>query len=149
MRWYSNTFRGHYMCIDIYGLIKILNVLFNALLEPFLRIPFMLSRMLTTDRQNQVSKSTQTEYVYVIRAVRSCPVRRRRLPLHLQLHRLVSGRDAVCSKTAYANLDLSTYIFRKASDNLIYEKGKASLSPSYIPSPERHRWKYVTPSKVK
>ncbi|XP_050577205.1 uncharacterized protein LOC126915963 [Bombus affinis] len=106
-------------------------------------------KMLTTDQQNQVSKSTQTEYVYVIRAVRSCPVRRRRLPLHLQLHRLVSGRDAVCSKTAYASLNLSTYIFRKASDNLIYEKGKASRSPSYIPSPERHRWKYVTPSKVK
>ena len=109
----------------------------------------MLSRMSMTDQQNQVSKSTQTEYVYVIRAVRSCPVRRRRLPLHLQLHRLVSGRDAVCSKTAYASLNLSTYIFRKASDNLIYEKGKASRSPSYIPSPERHRWKYVTPSKVK
>ena len=137
------------MCINIYSLIIILNVLFNALLKPFLRIPFMLSRMSTTDQQNQVSKSTQTEYVYVIRAVRSCPVRRRRLPLHLQLHRLVSGRDAVCSKTAYASLNLSTYIFRKASDNLIYEKGKASRSPSYIPSPERHRWKYVTPSKVK
>lgn len=136
------------MCISIYSLIIIVNVSFDALLKPFLRKPFMLSRMLTTDQQNQVSKSTQTECVYVIRAVRSCPVRRRRLPLHLQLHRLVSGRDAVSSKTAYASLDLSTYIFRKASDNLIYEKGKASRSPSYIPIPERHRWKYVAPSKV-
>ncbi|CAD1475602.1 unnamed protein product [Heterotrigona itama] len=103
----------------------------------------------TTDRQIQADKSTQTEHVYVIRAVRSCPLRKRRLPAHLQLHRLASGRDAVSSRTVYASPDLSTFVFRKASDNLIYEKGKASRSPSYIPNPERHRWKYIAPRKTK
>ncbi|KAK1125543.1 hypothetical protein K0M31_005902 [Melipona bicolor] len=106
-------------------------------------------RVLTTDRQRQANKSTQTKHVYVIRAVRSCPLRKRRLPTHLQPHRLASGRDAVCSKTVYASPDHSTFVFRKASDNLIYEKGKASRSPSYIPNPERHRWRYITPRKTK
>ncbi|CAL7936077.1 unnamed protein product [Xylocopa violacea] len=102
----------------------------------------------TIHRQTESNKSTQTERVYVIQAARSCPLRKQRLPLYFQMHRVASGRDAVCSKTVFASLDLSKFIFRKASDNLIYEKGKGSRSPSYLPVPERHRWKYVTPNRI-
>ncbi|XP_043784412.1 uncharacterized protein LOC122710557 [Apis laboriosa] len=101
------------------------------------------------NQQNQANKSTQTEYVYVIRAVRSCPLRKKRVSMQFHINQLASNSDAIYSKTVFASLDLSTFIFRKASDNLIYEKGKGSRSPSYIPTPERHRWKYITPSKNK
>lgn len=96
----------------------------------------------------QLNQSTQTEYVYVIRAIRSCPLRKKILPSRFQLHP-TSGREAVSSKTVFASRDCSRFVFRKASDNLIYEKGKASGSPSYVPNPERFRWKYVMPSTVK
>ncbi|XP_076686751.1 uncharacterized protein LOC143378709 [Andrena cerasifolii] len=101
-----------------------------------------------TCKQEYASKSTQTEHVYVIRAVRSCPLRKKRLPMQLQLHRLPSDREAVCSKTVHASRDFTEFIFRKASDNLIYEKAKGSCSPSYVPAPERFRWRYLTPNTV-
>ncbi|CAK9828846.1 hypothetical protein ANTRET_LOCUS6295 [Anthophora retusa] len=101
----------------------------------------------TIHEQSQVNKSTQTEHAYVIHSVRSCPLRKRHLPL--QAHRLPLGREAVCSKTVYASTNLSRFVFRKASDNLIYEKSKGSQSPSYISAPERFRWKYVTPKETK
>lgn len=106
-------------------------------------------RVTVINQQNQANKSTQTEYVYVIRAVRSCPLRKKRVSMQFHINQLASNSDAIYSKTVFASLDLSTFIFRKASDNLIYEKGKGSRSPSYIPTPERHRWKYITPSKNK
>ncbi|XP_076385680.1 uncharacterized protein LOC143264077 [Megachile rotundata] len=92
-------------------------------------------------------KSTQTEHVYVIRSVRSCPLRKRRVALQLQLH-LLTDREPYFSTIVYANRDLSRFIYRKASDDLIYEKGKGSRSPSYVPAPERFRWKYLMPNKV-
>ncbi|KOC67483.1 hypothetical protein WH47_11662 [Habropoda laboriosa] len=101
----------------------------------------------TIHEQSQENKSTQTEHTYVIHSVRSCPLRKRHLPL--QLHRQASGREAASSKTVYASLNFSRFVFRKASDNLIYEKSKGSHSPSYIPAPERFRWKYVAPRKTK
>nr|XP_034195269.1 uncharacterized protein LOC117611371 isoform X2 [Osmia lignaria] len=95
------------------------------------------------------SKCTQTEGAYMVRAVRSCPLRKRRVSLQLQqLHRL-TDREPYYSTIVYANKDFSRFIYRKASDNLIYEKGKGSRSPSYIPAPERFRWKYLIPNKVK
>lgn len=103
----------------------------------------------STVPETRVDKCTQTEHIYVIRSVRSCPLRRRRLPVQFQMHKIAAIRDAVYSKTVFANLDYTRFIFRIASDNLIYEKGKASRSPSYVPAPERYRWKYLTPTKVK
>ncbi|CAK9803604.1 hypothetical protein ANTPLA_LOCUS3722 [Anthophora plagiata] len=110
----------------------------------------MVTRKVSTiHEQSQVNKSTQTEHAYVIHSVRSCPLRKRHMPLQLQAHRLPLGREAVCSKTVYASMNLSRFVFRKASDNLIYEKSKGSQSPSYISAPERFRWKYVTPKETK
>ncbi|XP_076247250.1 uncharacterized protein LOC143187131 [Calliopsis andreniformis] len=107
-------------------------------------------KSLFVHKQEYANKSSQTEHIHVIRTVRSCPLRRRRLSLQmqLQLHRLPLDREAVCSKIVYASRDFTEYIFRKASDNLIYEKGKGSRSPSYVSSPERFRWRYLTPKKI-
>lgn len=83
-------------------------------------------------------QETQTERVHTIRAARSCPFRKRRI------HRLYVGDSS-------RNKAESTFgwIHRKASDNLIYEKGKASGSPSYVPLTERFRWRYVGPRKAR
>ncbi|XP_026670228.1 uncharacterized protein LOC108626012 [Ceratina calcarata] len=127
----------------------------NILLERKVNVPCLMDveesiePVKTTVHESRMDKCTQTEHVYVIRSVRSCPLRKRRLPAQYQMHKIAAIRDAVYSKTVYANLDYSRFIFRKASDNLIYEKGKASRSPSYVPAPERYRWKYLTPTKVK
>ncbi|KAL2726478.1 DNA ligase 1 [Vespula squamosa] len=81
-------------------------------------------------------RETQTERVHTIRAARSCPLQKRRI------YRLFFGdlRNKV---------ELLGWIHRKASDNLIYEKGKASGSPSYVPLTERFRWRYVGPRKAR
>ncbi|XP_076286104.1 uncharacterized protein LOC143211893 [Lasioglossum baleicum] len=131
----------------------------NILLERKINVPCLRDDLRTKElsaaqkflimcKHGYACKSTQTEHVYVIRAVRSCPLRKRRFSLHLQLERLATRREAVCSMTVYASRDFSKYIFRKASDNLIYEKGKGSRSPSYIAAPQRFRWRYVTPKTI-
>ncbi|KAI4486100.1 hypothetical protein M0804_006589 [Polistes exclamans] len=79
---------------------------------------------------------TQTERAYTIRVAKSCPLRKRRI-----------YRGVVSD--ARNKAELLGRIHRKASDNLIYEKGKASGSPSYVPLTERFRWRYVGASKAR
>lgn len=84
-----------------------------------------------------IDRETQTERVHTIRAARSCPLRRRRI------YRLFVGESRNKIESPFG------WIHRKASDNLIYEKGKASGSPSYVPLTERFRWRYVGPRKAR
>lgn len=93
------------------------------------------------DKKGTKTVSTQTESAYIVRAVRSCPSRRKPVRLHLHLH--CESRDTRSRTKINQELrDLAT-IYRKSSDNLIYEMGKASRSPAYLPIRERFRWKLV------
>nr|KAF7426893.1 hypothetical protein H0235_006587 [Vespula pensylvanica] len=69
-------------------------------------------------------RETQTERVHTIHAARSCPLRKR------CIYRFFFADP-------HNRAELFGWIHRKASDNLIYEKGKASGSPSYVPLTER------------
>ncbi|KAF7400305.1 hypothetical protein HZH66_005489 [Vespula vulgaris] len=81
-------------------------------------------------------RETQTERVHTIHAARSCPLRKRCIYRFF----FADPRNRA---------ELFGWIHRKASDNLIYEKGKASGSPSYVPLTERFRWRYVEPRKAR
>lgn len=91
--------------------------------------------------------TTQTEQMYMIRGVRSCPGSRKHYQ-RLGAQRGMSAKFRNGGKSLPMEIPLPVFLFRKASDNLIYEKGKGSRSPSYIPVPERFRWRYVTPRKI-
>ncbi|KAI4502581.1 hypothetical protein M0802_002493 [Mischocyttarus mexicanus] len=80
---------------------------------------------------------SQTERAYTIHAAKSCPFRKKRIYL------------GVAKDTYHKEELLERIIHRKASDNLIYEKSKASGSPSYVPITERFRWRYVSPRKAR
>ncbi|XP_048508963.1 uncharacterized protein LOC105683839 isoform X2 [Athalia rosae] len=94
------------------------------------------------DAPEYADASTQTEHKYMIRATRSCPGRRKRIQLLSPLHEASKVRNN--GKSIPMEITQPAFLYRKASDNLIYEKGKGSRSPSYVPAPERFRWRYVT-----
>lgn len=94
--------------------------------------------------------SSQTEHCYLVRNSQSCQLRKKQLTPHLYLHFDHTTKNKKLQKLPFekmfSNLNLS--IHRKASDNLIYEKKKGSASPGYVPTPERFRWKFLTPSNI-
>ena len=96
--------------------------------------------------------STQTEHCCLIRSTQSCPVQKKQLITYFHLNFPQPTTNKNMSKNKLKKSlpnSFSGTIYRKASDNLIYEKCKGSHSPSYISSPERFRWKCLSPTKGK
>lgn len=90
----------------------------------------------TKNKTASKSESTQTERSLIIRTARSCPShgKRVRLDFLMKINRRPKFQDPL-------------FIYRKSSDHLILEKGKASCSPAYVATFERFRWKYLTSRK--